>query len=54
MKIEPREITVRDLADDYADNDEDGVVGYDGKLDIRPPYGSVQKFCNTTTEEYPS
>lgn len=38
MKIEPREITVRDLTDGYEDNDEGGVVGYGGKLDIRPPY----------------
>ena len=38
MKIELKEITVRDLAEGYEDNDEDGVVGYAGKLDIRPPY----------------
>jgi len=38
MKIELREITVRDLANGYEDKDEAGVVGYGGKLDIRPPY----------------
>ncbi|MDP8217444.1 MAG: DUF262 domain-containing protein [Candidatus Theseobacter exili] len=38
MKIELKEITVRELAADYNDNDEGGVVGYGGKLDIRPPY----------------
>jgi hypothetical protein len=38
MKIELKEMKVRDLADGYQDNDEDGVVGYSGKLDIRPPY----------------
>lgn len=38
MKIELKEITVRDLANGYADNAEEGVFGYDGKLDIRPPY----------------
>jgi hypothetical protein len=38
VKIEPQEIKVRDLAEGYQDNDEDGVVGYSGKLDIRPPY----------------
>lgn len=38
MKIELKEITVRDLTDDYVDNEEAGVVGYGGKLDIRPPY----------------
>lgn len=38
MKIELKEITVRELADGYEDNAEEGVVGYGGKLDIRPPY----------------
>lgn len=38
MKIELKEITVLELADGYKDNAEGGVVGYDGKLDIRPPY----------------
>jgi len=38
MKIELKEITVRELADGYKDNAEEGVVGYGGRLDIRPPY----------------
>ena len=38
MKIELKEITVRELAQGYEDNQERGVVGYGGKLDIRPPY----------------
>ena len=38
MKIELKEITVRELAEGYDDNAEAGVVGYAGKLDIRPPY----------------
>lgn len=38
MKIELREITVRDLTSGYEDKEEAGVVGYSGKLDIRPPY----------------
>ena len=38
MKIELKEITVRELTDGFEDNEEAGVVGYDGKLDIRPPY----------------
>lgn len=38
MNIELKEIKVRDLTKGYVDNQEDGVVGYDGKLDIRPPY----------------
>jgi len=38
VKIELKEITIEQLADGYADNQESGVVGYGGKLDIRPPY----------------
>lgn len=38
MKIELHEITVREVSKDYKDNAEEGVVGYGGKLDIRPPY----------------
>src|SRR3954452_4336907 len=38
MKIELREMTIKELSDGYQDNAEDGVVGYGGKLDIRPPY----------------
>ncbi len=38
MKIELQNIKVRDLVKDYADNEELGVRGFGGKLDIRPPY----------------
>jgi hypothetical protein len=38
MNIELKEITVRELTNGYKDNNDDGVVGYGGKLDIRPPY----------------
>ncbi len=38
MKINFTEITIRDLIKGYVDNDEQGVIGYDGKLDIRPQY----------------
>ncbi len=38
MKIELREVTIEDLAEGYQDNDEAGVIGFGGKLDIRPPY----------------
>ena len=38
MNIELKEITIRELSNDFEDNAENGVVGYDGKLDIRPPY----------------
>ncbi|MCQ2251370.1 MAG: HNH endonuclease, partial [Bacteroidales bacterium] len=33
-----QEISIRDLVDGYENNDESGVKGYGGKLDIRPPY----------------
>ena len=38
MKIEPQQITVRDLVEGYSDDGEGGVRGYGGELDIRPPY----------------
>ena len=61
MKIELKEITVRELTDGYEDNDEDGVLGYSGKLDIRPPfqrefiYKDKQRdaVIDTITKEFP-
>lgn len=38
MNIELKEITVGELTNGYQDNEENGVVGFDGKLDIRPKY----------------
>jgi hypothetical protein len=38
MNIELKEITVRELSKGYADKAEAGVVGYGGRLDIRPAY----------------
>lgn len=38
MKIELHEISVRDVANGYVDSAEDGVVGYSGKLNIRPAF----------------
>lgn len=38
MKITLHTIKVRDLVEDFEDNDENGVTGYSGRLDIRPPY----------------
>ena len=61
MKIELTEITVRDLANGYEDNDEGGVVGFGGKLDIRPPYQREfiykdkerDAVINTLTKDFP-
>ncbi len=38
MKIQLHKLTVREVVDGYVDNDEEGVVGFGGKLDIRPKY----------------
>lgn len=38
MKIELHEIKIRDLVVDYIDSQEEGVYGYNGKLNIRPKY----------------
>ena len=38
MEIELKEIPIRELFDGYLNNNEDGVVGYGGLLDIRPAY----------------
>jgi len=38
MKIEMKKIKIRDLSTDFKDDNEGGVSGYSGKLDIRPPY----------------
>ncbi len=38
MEIKLKEITVRDIVNGYVDNAEAGVVGYGGKLNIRPAY----------------
>lgn len=49
MKITLHTIKVRDLVNGYADNDENGVVGYGGKLDIRPPY--QREFCYNDNQQ---
>ena len=38
MKIELHEIPIRDIVEGYVDNDEEGVFGYGGRLNIRPQY----------------
>lgn len=61
MKITFKEITVRDLTDGYEDNGDAGVVGFGGKLDIRPPYqrefiykdAQRDAVINTVTKDFP-
>lgn len=38
MEIKLHEIKVRDVVEGYVNNNEDGVVGYNNKLNIRPKY----------------
>lgn len=61
MKIELKEITVRELTTGYENNEESGVLGFDGKLDIRPPYQREfiykdkqrDAVINTITKDFP-
>ena len=61
MNIDLKEITVRELTKGYFDNAENGVVGFDGKLDIRPPYQREfiykdkqrDAVINTITKHFP-
>ena len=38
MKIELNEISVRDVYNGYVDSQENGVVAYGGKLNVRPAF----------------
>jgi hypothetical protein len=38
MIIKLKELSIRDLTNGFEDNNEDGVIGFGGLLDIRPPY----------------
>lgn len=38
MKIELKYITIEELTNGYKDSQENGVVAYGGKLDVRPPF----------------
>ena len=61
MTIKQIEVTVGDIVKGYVNNDEQGVRGYDGKLDIRPPYQrefiynekEQQAVITTVLNQYP-
>lgn len=38
MKIQLKEIPIKEVCEGYTDNEENGVWGYGGKLNIRPPF----------------
>ena len=61
MKIEPHTIRVRDLVAGYVNSEEEGVVAYGGKLDVRPKYqrefiysdDEQKAVIDTVTKGYP-
>ncbi|MBR4894340.1 MAG: DUF262 domain-containing protein [Kiritimatiellae bacterium] len=61
MKIEMHTITVRELVAGYLNSDEDGVVAFGGKLDVRPKYQrefiykpqQQEAVIDTLTKGYP-
>ncbi|MEL4249369.1 DUF262 domain-containing protein [Shewanella xiamenensis] len=61
MDIYLKDILVRELVENYQDNEEDGVTGLNGKLNIRPPYqrefvyGDKQReaVIDTITRNFP-
>jgi len=38
MKVKDINVTIREIAKNYQDGGEKGVIGYNGKLNIRPKY----------------
>ena len=61
MKIVPHITTVRDLVAGYRNDEEEGVVAYGGRLDVRPKYQrefiykpeQQQAVVDTVTKSYP-
>ena len=61
MKIDPHVIKVRDLVARYRNDDEEGVVAFGGKLDVRPKYqrefiysdAEQKAVIDTVTKGYP-
>lgn len=50
MKIEPKQIKIREVFDGYADQGDDGVFAYGGRLAIRPPYQREFVYDNDQAE----
>lgn len=61
MKIIPHDITIRELVNGYENNEEEGVVGYGGLLNIRPKYqrefvyseSQQREVINSILNDYP-
>ncbi len=50
MRIEPKQIKVKDIFNGYSDNGDDGVFAYAGRLAIRPPYQREFVYNNEQAE----
>lgn len=46
MEIKQMQVTVGEVCDGYIDNEEEGVVGYGGMLNIRPKYQREFVYCD--------
>ena len=61
MKIQLHEISVKEIVDGYKNSQEEGVVGFGGKLDIRPKYqreyvykdAQREAVINTLQKDFP-
>ena len=61
MKIELKEITIKEVSNGYLNDNEEGVVGFGGKLNIRPKYQREFVYkdkqrdavINTVSKDYP-
>ena len=50
MKIEPKQIKIKDVFEGYTDNNDEGIFAYNGKLTIRPPYQREFVYNNKQAE----
>jgi len=50
MRIEPKQVKIKDVFEDYVDNGDNGVFAYGGRLAIRPPYQREFVYSNEQAE----
>lgn len=61
MKIHPKQISIRELTAGYSNGGDEGITGYNGHLDIRPPFqrefvykdSQRDKVIDTVRKGYP-
>lgn len=51
MQIELKSIPIRDLIDGYLNDPDAGVVGYGGRLDIRPPISANSATTSNSSRQ---